>query len=352
MRLWDHDGDNPSGLFHNLIIPADYDAESPLHLVLYLHGRSEPGGQLHTVPMRALVGVANAYEVAVLAPFPYGPHTAWNAADGCCEDGQGNRDDVSYYHQLVTEAREFLSFDRLSIVGEYTGGWMAYRLACEGLPGLSAIAVLEASFYGERARCDGARPLSVFHVHPTGYALWRYLWWGGDRMGWNGGVYAYPPAEELVRRWADRAGCDLSAVQPAVTLSDQREETVRLHWAQGCSDGVAVELWGISIRADELLPSLLTNPWAAGVLTWLDTQAQVRDLDEPFQPGAEPAPRPIEFGVWTRDGRLESLVLDTDPPATIVRPFGVNPDQPVPMVIPLPGNASRRCLARCSEVGR
>ena len=336
LRLWNHDGENPSGKFHNLIAPADHDGESPLHLVLYLPGRSEPGGKLHFVPTSALTQVANDHGVAVLAPYSYGDYGSWNAADGCCEHGPQDRDDVSLYHQLVNEAREHLPIDRLSIIGEYAGGWMAYRLACEGLPGLSAIAVLEASFYSDRARCDGARPLSVFHVHPLHNSRWRYLWYGGDRMGWNGGIYAYPGAEDLVRRWADRAGCDLGAAQPADTLSDRSEEAVRLRWTQGCSDGTAIELWGIRGSKNALLPSLLASENMPAVLAWLDAQAQVRDLDEQFQPGADPASRLIEPGVWTRDGRLEFLVLDTEPRATIFRPFGVDPEQPLPVVISLP----------------
>ena len=338
VRLWDHDGDNPSGLFHELITPIGYDPSTPLHLVLYLPDRTGSGGVLHSAHVDAIKRVVIDHGVAMLMPYSFDEHGHWNAADGCCEREPQHRDPVAFYRRLINEARQHVDVDRLSIIGEYAGGWMAYRLACEGLPGLSAIAVLEASFYADRARCDGARPLSVFHVHPTGYGLLRYLWQGGERMGWTGGVFAYPGAEELARRWADRAGCDLSAAQLAETLSDRREETVRLRWTQGCSDGVAVELWGIATTAEETLPSLLTNPWAADVMDWLNAQAQARDLDEPFQPGAEPAARPIESGVWTRESDLEFLVLETSPPSTLVRPHGVSSSEPLTVVIPLPGS--------------
>ena len=338
LRLWNHDGENPSGKFHNLIAPADYDGESPLHLVVYVPGRLEHGAPLLPVPMRALARLSTDHGVAVLLPQAPELHGSWNAADGCCEHGPRNRDDVTRYHGLVNGARQLLPINRLSIVGENAGGWMAYRLACEGLPGLSAIAVLDASFYGDQARCDGARPLSVFHVHPTSYALWRYLWSGGVRMGWNGGIFAYPGAEELARRWADRAGCDLGAVQLADTLDDRRAETVRLRWTQGCSDGIAVELWGMPTDADAQLPSLLGDENGSVVLAWLNAQARVRDLDEPFQPGAESTSQSIESGVWTQEGTLEFVVLDTSPLSTLVRPFGTSTTEPLRVVIPLPGS--------------
>ena len=338
LRLWDHDGDNPSGLFHELITPIGYDPSTPIHLVLYLPDRTGSGGVLHSAHVDAIKRVAIEHGVAMLMPYSFGEHGHWNAADGCCEREPQSRDPVSFYRRLINEARQHIDVNRFSIIGEYAGGWMAYRLACEGLPGLSAIAVLEASFYGDRARCDGARPLSVFHVHPTGYGLWRYLWQGGERMGWTGGVFAYPGAEELARRWADRAGCELSAAQPAETLSDRREETVRLRWTRGCTEGIAIELWGIATVAEGVLQSLLSFGWSAGVLDWLDAQAQVRDLNEPFQPGAEPVPRPIESGVWTRESALEFLVLDTSPPSTLVRPHGVSPSEPLTVVLPLPGS--------------
>ena len=345
LRLWSHDGENPSGLFHELITPPNHDPATPLHLVLYLPDRTWPGGWLHSAHIFALERIAADYGVAMLMPYSFGEHGHWNAADGCCERQPDGRDSVAFYRGLIDEARQHIHVDRLSIIGEYAGGWMAYRLACEGLPGLSAIAVLEASSYGDRTRCDGARPISVFHVHPTNHAGWRYLWQGGERMGWNGGVFVYPGAEALVRRWADRAGCNLSAAQLADTLDDQRADTVRLRWSQGCADGIAVELWGVdletvttSLAGDFIWPPLLISQYATGVLGWLNEQAQVRDLDELFQPGAEPAPRSIEPGVWTQEGDLEFVVLDTSPPSTLVRPYGTSTEEPISLVIPLPGS--------------
>ncbi|MYC02882.1 MAG: hypothetical protein F4X58_13285 [Chloroflexi bacterium] len=334
LHLWNRNGGNPRGLHHWLFAPVERDAGAPLHLILYLSGRSEPDGEPHSISPDLLDQLADRHGVALLTPNWLADSRVWNLADG---SEAGDHDPITAYLELIGEVRELIEVDRISIVGEYAGGWMAYRLACEGVPGLSAIAVLEASSYGDLTRCDGSRPISVLHVHAQNYKLWRYLWPGGERLGTNGGVFTYPSAQDLVQAWANRAGCDLDAAVAADTLDERGDDVFRLKYASGCEDGLAVELWGIPAHED-LLPSLLSERHGAGLLAWLDTQAQTRDLDELLQPGAEPAPRPQQLGVWTREGRLEFMVLATDPPATLVRPAGIDPDLHLPIVLPLPGS--------------
>ena len=44
---------------------------------------------------------------------------------------------------------------------------MSHHIACKGLPGLRAAASVAGTSYVEDARCNGAAPVSVLHIHGT-----------------------------------------------------------------------------------------------------------------------------------------------------------------------------------------
>lgn len=187
----------------------------------------------------------------------------WNATDGCCNFDGSDVDDSAWLRGLVAEAREILDVSGVYVTGYSNGGFMAYRLACDGLDGLVAIASLAGSSFGEPDRCADAAPISVLQIHGTADLDIPY----DGTLQYAGG---YPGATELVERWAERAGCDLaqSTELPRVDLDDVLvgAETTVNRYREGCSEGITVELW--TMEGADHYP-FFTDDWPDRLLTWL-----------------------------------------------------------------------------------
>ena len=71
----------------------------------------------------------------------------WNATDFCCDLHNTQVDDVKYLSGLLEEAATHIAVERIFALGHSNGGFMSYRLACEGIPGLVAIASLAGTSF-------------------------------------------------------------------------------------------------------------------------------------------------------------------------------------------------------------
>ncbi len=190
----------------------------------------------------------------------------WNATDYCCDFWGTGVDDVAYLNELVVEAGEHVVADGVYLVGLSNGAFMSYRMACESMPGLRGIVAVAGTTFDDPERCAGAAPVSVLHIHGTGDVVIQY---GGGSS--NTGDTHYPGAEETVRRWAARAGCDLAAAEMLepidldFTLSGP--ETQPLRYRAGCAAGVTVELWTIEQGAH--VPAFDPDRIGGRLIAWL-----------------------------------------------------------------------------------
>ena len=187
----------------------------------------------------------------------------WNATDACCNFDGSAVDDSSWLSTLVDEAKEIVDVSGVYVAGYSNGGFMAYRLACDGLDGLVAIASLAGSSFADPARCDDTAPISVLQIHGAADLDIPY----GGTLEYQAG---YPAATELTERWARRAGCDLEQASqlPAIDLEDVidgAETTVR-RYRQGCSNGITVELW--TMEGADHFP-FFNDDWPDRLLNWL-----------------------------------------------------------------------------------
>ena len=170
---------------------------------------------------------------------------------------------IAWLNQLVAEAREVVDVSGVYVVGFSNGGFMSYRLACDGLDGLVAIASLAGSSFGDSGRCAEASPVSVLQIHGTNDMQIPY----GGTLEYEGG---YPGAVELMNRWAERAGCNVDSVlEPASldleTTIDGADTSVR-RIRDGCADGITIELW--TIGGADHFPSF-RDDWPDRLLAWL-----------------------------------------------------------------------------------
>ena len=150
-----------------LVLPVDFvDGETPL--VVSLHGfGGDSAYQSIYVPLHERV---NGHGFALLLPngAPDGAgNRVWNPTDECCDGDKAGEDDVAYLTELVAEARRAREFGAVYLFGYSNGGFMAYHMACKGLPGVRAVASLAGTSYVEDSSCEGSPPVSVLHVHGT-----------------------------------------------------------------------------------------------------------------------------------------------------------------------------------------
>ena len=168
----------------------------------------------------------------------------WNATDFCCGVSGNKPDDAGYLKALVEEATQYVNVERVFVVGTSNGAFMAYRLACEGMPGLAGIVAVAGSSFEDPARCESASPISVLHVHGTEDDVVQISGGSNPEIGEG----SYPDARNVAGRWARRAGCGLGveATLPKLDIDtgvDGAETRVFRYGMGRCPNGVSVELW-------------------------------------------------------------------------------------------------------------
>ena len=244
--------DHPGRGDRTVLIPPPeiIDGETPL--IVSLHGfGGDSAHQSAYVPLHERV---NSDGFALLLPngmLNADGSRSWNPTDDLFTKNSGDtpQDDVAYLTDLVVEARKVANFGPVYFFGYSNGGFMAYHMACKGLPGLRAVASLSGTSYVEDSTCDGAPPVSVLHIHGAEDDIILY---DGDRSAPDpskGGETAfYAGAQDMVARWSRRAGCDWPPNPQPYAESDldqyvPGEETKLFRPESDCPAGITIELW-------------------------------------------------------------------------------------------------------------
>ena len=182
------------------------DGRTPL--IVSLHGFG--GDSAHHTTYVPLHERVNTHGFALLLPNGVRDSEGnrfWNPTDECCESAKGGLDDIAYLTELVARAEQVMDFGPVYFFGYSNGGFMSYHIACKGLPGLRAVASLAGTSYVQDARCDGAVPVSVLHIHGTADDVIRFEGDVSEPDPGNGEPAFYAGALEMVNRWSRRAGC-------------------------------------------------------------------------------------------------------------------------------------------------
>ena len=252
-----------------LLLPATL-GDNPLPLVVLLHGLGSSADELDQY-----LGISRRVgsdRFALL--LPEGTRNwirmrFWNATPACCDFFRSGTDDAGYLRALVQEVEQIVAVKRVYVIGYSNGGFMAHRLACDGMPKLAGIAVLAGSSFERAERCDEAAPVSVLQMHGDEDRLVAYEGDPNPLLGRSG----FPGAEEAAARWARRGGCDAEAARTIGALDLERriagaETAVSVYG--NCDAGIQVALWTIAGGGHR--PAFT---WEIGkiVLAWLLTPA-------------------------------------------------------------------------------
>ena len=318
---WTVGGERPTALY----APAGYDGKEPLPLVLLLHGYASTATAVkwYFGGMHLLV---NEARFALLLPQGRPGSdglTFWDATPACCEFTEIDSDDVAYLTGIADETRELVNVSGVYIVGNSNGGFMAYRMACEGtIPDLRAVVSMAGSSFENPDVCVDAAPVSVLQIHGTEDAEVRYE--GTDDVRRlqtdDESSDGHPGAVELVQRWAERLGCNLPAAETGQRLDLVPDldgaETAATRYRTGCADGTTAELW--SIEGGGHSPAFAGL--GAAVLSW------IAEAEEHRQAGRAAA-----------EGETMRPVGTLERPASLLAPGGRKREETLPLVLLLHG---------------
>lgn len=247
-------------------VPAGYDADSPVPLIVLLHGYGASGeGQDRYFGVSE---IADDYGFIMVAPDgtpePNGRgRRFWNGSEACCHFGPDEIDDVAYLDALIdaVEAEWAVDPRRIYLIGHSNGGFMSYRMAYERSERIAAIASLAGASRAGMPEAPAA-PVNILQIHGTADEVIAYA--GGEIQ-----ENRYPGARATVAQWARYNGCaqpgraremrDLDASLPGF-------ESGALVYTVGCAPGGTVALW--TIAAGGHSPPL-SESFAAQVVEWL-----------------------------------------------------------------------------------
>ncbi len=246
--------------------PLEHDRQTPLPVVVNLHGYgSNYMAQDSYFGMSDLV---NDHGFALIIPNGEKDDSGrrfWNANDFCCGVKSDKADDVAYLASLVDDASAWITADGVYAVGLSNGASMAYRLACESLPGLVAVVAMAGSSFTDPERCASASPVSLLHIHGTEDEVIKLE--GGVISDHSVGQGRYAAIGELVARWGKRAGCDVASPKslPSLDLDSGAagQETTVVRYP--CPAGLVVEYW--EMESSPHVPKL-TPDFGVRVLSW------------------------------------------------------------------------------------
>lgn len=230
-----------------LVMPVEPIDGNPLIVSLHSYGSNSADHSLY-VPLHQQV-VSRGFGLLLPNGTPDGEgNQSWNPTDQASDSGKASADDYAYLAGLVARALDLKDFGPVYIFGYSNGGFMAYYMACRGLPGLRAVASLAGTSYMDDAACEDAPPISVLHIHGGADDVILY---GGSVAEPNpesaDETASYASAQDMFHRWGERAGCNVQSIAYGlgVDLDDDIKgpETLTYAFPDGCVEGITVELW-------------------------------------------------------------------------------------------------------------
>jgi len=209
-------------------IPPSYDAETPLPVVLSLHGfAGTPQQQRNDSGFNEL---ADAENFIVVYPRGTGFPLRW--ANGINEFvSEDSPIDVIFLRELVTHLGESVCIDpaRVYISGFSAGGGMANRAACQLSDVFAAFGTVAGAYSEIPGGCEPERPVPMITLHGTGDSIVPY----------EGRGVTLPFIPDWVEGWALRNAC--AAEPQTIAIEDSVEALVY----DECAGGVSVRFYTV-----------------------------------------------------------------------------------------------------------
>lgn len=253
---------------YSLQVPSDSDSETPLPLVILLHGFSATGS-LQEFSFRLSQHVETRKFLYALPNGTLDPkgRRFWNAAGACCQppDAKDSVDDVAFLRAVVEDVRRRHPVSKVFFIGHSNGGFMALRMACDASDVVDGIVSVAGALADEEVVCTDGTPVAVLQLHGTADKVIKY---GGGATDYG----SYSSAAVTVDKLASRNGCSVGRTeQETIDIEAVDGAETRREAFEGCPAGGLVELW--SMDGVGHLPSF-KDEWGARAFDWLVEHAR------------------------------------------------------------------------------
>lgn len=138
---------------------------APAPLLIALHGAAS-----NATEFRQLVALdATAEKLGFRIAYVSGSRVGWGGcrrswkAGECCGPEPNGAEGRSHLISVVNYLAVFSGGEAVWLMGYSNGAMMAYRMACEGLPGLSGVVALSGPLAVQK--CENARGIRILHIH-------------------------------------------------------------------------------------------------------------------------------------------------------------------------------------------
>jgi polyhydroxybutyrate depolymerase len=231
---------------YQVFVPTVYDDDTPLPVVVALHGRDQGASNMaETTDLTAL-----GEEMGFFVVFPNAINGQWNYVRNVPfydQEGSLVVDDTGFLLAVLEDMGTLFEIDRTRVyaLGLSNGGFMTHRLACEAPDTFAAFASIAATaFGGLDTLCEETANVPMMIVHGTEDPI----------VPWEGAVVENPDGEgslpvslsasETALFWAEHNGCSTefsSQDLPSNGLSPKTR--VRLITADDCDEGGAFQFF-------------------------------------------------------------------------------------------------------------
>ena len=235
----------------SLLIPDGYVADTPVPLIVSLHGFGGSGDSyIQYWEKNGLVDTKGFIVAAPTGTTNSKGRAFWNASAACCDKDRSGIDDSSYIRSVIEAVQAAYTIDPKSIhvTGYSNGGFMAHRMACDHPDLVASIAAVAGASRTEEQSCNPKQSAHILHIHGTADTVIRYE--GGKLKNYTSDVRVpHPGAEESVQFWARLNGAQPVEVNaPMMDLSHRTPgpDTSVLRYERSSPFPVTIELWSIS----------------------------------------------------------------------------------------------------------
>jgi polyhydroxybutyrate depolymerase len=197
--------------------------------------------------------------------YPDGVQRAWNAGDCCGQPRVRGIDDVAFIEAAIRATARAYATDpaRLYVTGMSNGAMMTYRLACESVLPIAAIAPVAGTL---TVPCDHPQRVSVLHLH--GLADRNVPIDGGYGSGFARVSYRPVASAIAVFRKADDCAAPVTTTAGPVTTAKS-----------ACAGGKVVQFTTVA-EAGHQWPGSVRPPARATTLLQLDAPSTALDATE------------------------------------------------------------------------
>jgi len=265
----------------NVYVPSGYDSQTPLPLVILLHGYALTGaGQESYLQFRPLAEARGFLYCYPDSAVDQAGNQPWNATDAGSDFLNTGTDDAGYLRAVIEEiARQFaVDRRRVHLIGHSAGGFMVYRMACQSADLIAGIASLAGATFLDPSRCIPSEPVNILEIHASADDVVPY---SGGAFSTTGQAYqapanmpAFPGALQTVQYWAAYDGARDPVTDPAPSLDLDLDvaglDTVITRYTNSPPGG-AVELWTINRggHGPTLYRGSSASEFAPRVIDWL-----------------------------------------------------------------------------------